>query len=99
MAVGGRGDLGDGLTVRDLRCEKHDLDSELVLQTPLADIDVLLALSAENRLAELLGVLYDDRRILRGDLGESLAELGLIVLRLGLDGAAVLGCREHNVFE
>jgi hypothetical protein len=37
--------------------------------------DVLLALSAENRLAELLGVLYDDRRILRGDLGESLAEL------------------------
>ena len=54
VTVSRRSHLRDGLTVRNLRSEHNDLHTELVLQTPLADIDVLLALAAEDSLFEFL---------------------------------------------
>ena len=50
---------------------------------------MLLSVAAEYGLAEFLGVLHDHGRILGCDLLESVAELLLILLYLGLDGAAV----------
>ena len=64
VAILGGSNLGDGLTVRNLRSEELDLETELVVETPLDDIDVLLAVTIEDGLAELLGVLYDNSRIL-----------------------------------
>ena len=54
---------------------------------------MLLAVAAEDGLAELLGVLDDDGRVRGGDALEGVAELLLVLLDLGLDGAAVLGSR------
>ena len=62
------GHLGDGLAVRNLRSIELDVELELVVQAPLHEVDMLLALAAENGLAELLGVLHDGGRILCGDL-------------------------------
>ncbi len=90
-------DLCDGLTVRNLRSKEFDVKLELVLHSPLDEVDVLLTLSAENGLTELLGVLNEDGRILCGDLVESLTDLCLIVLVDSLDCATVLGIGELHV--
>ena len=92
-----RCNLGNGLTVRHLRCEQLDLKAELVVQTPLHNIDMLLSVTVENGLAKLLGVLYNHGRVLRGNLLEGITELLLILLNLCFDGAAVLRCREDNL--
>ena len=90
-------DLCDGLAVRNLRSKELDLKAELVVQTPLHDIDVLLSVTVENCLTELLGVLYHYGRVLCGNLLESISELLLVLLNLGLDGTAVLRSREGNL--
>ena len=97
VAVLGIGGLGNGLAVRDLRSKEIDLYLELVLKSPLHHIDMLLALSAENGLLQFLGVVHDNCRVLSRNLVESLSELGLVSLHLGLDGRAVLGCRELDI--
>ena len=99
VTVLGRGDLGDGLTVRNLRSVKLDVLLELVVDSPLNIVDMLLAHTAEDGLAEFLGVLDRDGRILGRDLVEGVTHLGLVVLVDGLDGATVLGIREHHVLD
>ena len=83
--------LGDGLTIRNLRCEEFYIQLVLVVDEPFYDVDVLLAVSAEDGLAEFLGILYYAGRILGADLLEGLAQFLLVLLDFGLDGAAVLG--------
>ena len=89
--------LGDSFAVRYLWSIKFDIEFEFVVQAPLDEIDMLLALAAENSLTEFFGVLYDSGRILRCNLVESVAHFGLIVLVGRLDGATVLGFRELDV--
>ena len=57
-------DLGDGLTVRNLRSKELNFKAELVVQAPLHNIDMLLSVAVENGLAKFLRVLYNDGRIL-----------------------------------
>ena len=57
---------------------------------------MLLALSTEDGLLELLGVLYDVGGILGGCLVEDFAELLLVLLVHCLDGGAVLGLRIYD---
>ena len=97
VTVLGRCDLGDGLTVRHLRSVKFDIELELVVDSPLDVVDVLLAHTGKDGLAEFLGVFHADGGILCGDLVEGVADLGLVVLVEGLDGAAVLGVGEDHV--
>ena len=89
MTILGGSDLCDSLAVRYLRSEELNLETELVIDSPLDGVDVLLAVSAEDGLTEFLAVFYDDGRILRGDLLQGLAELLLVLLYLCLDGATV----------
>ena len=90
-------DLGDGLAVWNLRCEELDIELVLVVEKPLDDVDMLLAVSAEDGLAEFLGVFYDDGRVGGRNLLESVTELLLVLLYLCLDGAAVLRGRIRNL--
>ena len=57
---------------------------------------MLLAHTGKDGLAELLGVLDIDSRILGSNPVEGVAYLGLVVLVDGLDSAAVLGVREYH---
>ncbi len=99
VTVLGGGHLGDGLAVRHLRSIELDVLLELVVHSPLDVVDVLLAHTGEDGLAEFLGVLDGDGRILGGDLVQGIAHLGLVVLVHGLDGAAVLRIREDHVLD
>ena len=54
VAVLRGGNLGDGLAVRNLRGVELDVELEFVLESPLHEIDMLLALTAEYGLAEFL---------------------------------------------
>ena len=92
-------DLGDGLAVRHLRGIELDVLLELVVHSPLDVVDVLLAHTGKDGLAEFLGILDGDGRILGRDLVQGVAHLGFVVLVDGLDGAAVLCIREHHVLD
>ena len=97
VAVLGGSDLGDGLAIRNLRLIELDIHAKLIDQTPLHDIDMLLAVALENGLAKLLVVVHDYGWILGRDLLQRITELLLILHDLGLDGALVLGCREFDL--
>ena len=99
VAVLGIGDLGNGLAIRHLRSEELDVLLELVGHSPLHEVDSLLALSAEDGLAQLLGILNIDGRILGSDLVKSLANLCFVILVDGLDGATIPGIREDHMLD
>ena len=97
VAVLGGSHLGNGLAIRNLWLIELYVHAELVDQTPLDDVDMLLAVALENGLAELLVVVYDNGRVLGGNLLQCITELLLILNDLSLDGALVLGSRELDL--
>ncbi len=99
VTVLGRCDLGDGLAVGHLGSVELDVLLELVGDSPLDVVDMLLAHTGEDGLAQFLGVFHGDGGILGSDLVEGVAHLGLVVLVHGLDGAAVLGIREDHMLD
>ena len=52
VTVLGGSDLGDGLAVRHLRGEELDVELVLDVEQPLDDVDMLLAVAAEDGLTE-----------------------------------------------
>ena len=64
MAVLGGSDLGDGLAVRNFRSEELDLYAIFIDETGLDNVDVLLAVSGEDGLAEFFRIFNHDRRVL-----------------------------------
>ena len=99
VTVLGRCNLGDGLAVRHLGSVEFDVLLELVGNSPLHIVDVLLAHTGKDGLTQFLGVFHVDGGILGSHLVEGVAYLGLVVLIHCLHGAAVLGIREHHVLE
>ena len=64
MTILSRSLLCDGLAIWNLRREHLDVYLELVLESPFHNIDMLLALTAQNGLFQLLGILYNHGRVL-----------------------------------
>ena len=82
--------LRDSLPVGNLRLEELGAELVFVCQSPLHEVDLLLAHAGQDRLAALIVVTYRQGRILGGNLVESLADLRVVVLVGSLDRAEVL---------
>jgi len=78
--------LADRLAVGHLGLADVRVHAELALQTVHQDVQMELTHPRDHRLTGLVVVLHDERRVLVGELGQSVAELVLVGLRLRLHG-------------
>ena len=88
--------LCNGLSVRDFWSHKINLKFIYVIEFPLENVDVMLSLSAEDGLFQLLRVLYNNCRILCRSTVEKFSEFLLILLLLSLDCCTELRLREFG---
>src|SRR5581483_279120 len=91
--------LRDRFAVRDLGLADVRLDLELALQAVADDVEVELAHAGDDRLAGLFVRVDAERRVLRGELLETDAELLDVGLRLRLDRDRDDGLREDHLLE
>src|SRR5262249_20926436 len=91
--------LADRLAVRDLGLADVALDFELALQAVDDDLQVELAHATDDRLPRLFVGMHAERRVFRGELLKTDAELLDVALRLRLDRDRDDRLREDHLLE
>ena len=99
VAVVGLSHLGDGLAVGNLRCDIFVGELVLLLDARAENVQVVFALSLNDRLLQLLGVFHQNRRVLELGVVEHLAQLLLVGLILAFEGGAVARLGEYDRFD
>ena len=64
VTILGGSNLGNGLTIWNLRREELYLNLELILETPFDHVYMLLSLTTQNSLFQFLRVFHNDCRVL-----------------------------------
>ena len=91
--------LCDSLTIRDLRSIVLNFDLVELLNHPLHDVEVLLALTGDDELFQFLGLLHLEGRVSLADFVERSAQFLIVSAVLGADGGAELGFRINGGFD
>ena len=89
VAIVGLSHLRNRLTIGDLRRDVLEIDLVLRSDARAQDIQVVLTLTLNDGLLELLRVVYQDRGILVLGIVENLTQLLLVALLLALNGSTV----------
>jgi len=96
VAVVGLSYLCNCLAIWNLWCEVLDFELVIVSQAALNDIEVMLTLTLNDGLLQLLRVLNQDSWVLILNIVQQLAELLLVALLLSLDSCAVARLWEYD---
>ena len=96
VTIVGLSNLSNSLTIWNLRCEELHLNLALCRDAVTQDIEVVLTLTLNNSLLQLLRVLNKDSWILETSVEQQLTELLLVRLYLSLNSSTVARLWEYD---